>query len=472
MIAAWTNIAVLVIKFVGNILLARLLLPHDFGTANVGFLVLTAVVLLSDVGLDTAVVRSEHGEDPRYLDVVWTLGIGRSFILWAITAAVAIPVAHFFREPLLVPMLPVMGGVVLLEAARSTYLEVCDRRLELRPRMMIELRGQILTTAGQLAFAYVWPSPWAIVAGALIASAYRFVESHRLNDGKPNRLAYDKVFAREIFHFGKWIFVSTALSFAASQGDRALLGRVMSLEMLGIYALASTVAMVPWQVHGVIASRVIFPLVSTYVRENPEELGPRLRDARTVVLLAMLFAVVGVIALSGPFFGLLYTDAYALAGDLAPAIAWIFWMSILQNSVDRLPLAFGDSNLLALISFVSMVAKLGGGFIGYQLFGLWGFLGGLFAGSVIEYATAQVIAYRNYNVRLVGQDAAYTVVLLILSLVIAGVRGEAMWIRVAVGVALVLGVGAFAGRTLLGWMRSQPAAAPASPAPAEVAASE
>lgn len=449
MLAAWTNVAAMVIKFVGNILLARLLIPHDFGTANVGFLVLTAVVLLSDVGLDTAVVRSPHGEDPRYLNVVWTVGILRSLVLWAATAAVAVPVARFFREPILVPMLPVMGFVVVVEALRSTYLDVCDRRLVLRPRMMIELRGQILTTVGQLGFAWVWPSPWAIVAGAMIASAYRAVESHRMNDGPRNRFAYDRAFAHEIFHFGKWIFVSTALTFAASQGDRALLGRVMSLEMLGVYGLAATVATVPQQIHSVIASRVIFPLVSSYVRENPDELGARLREARSIVLLVMLFAVTGVIAFSGPFFGLLYTNDYAQAGDLAPVLAWIFWLSILQNSVDRLPIAFGDSDLLAMISFVSAVARLTCGFVGFRLYGLWGFLGGLFVGATIEYATAQAIAYRRYHVRLAGQDAAYTVALIVCTGFIAAVHDQSMGIRVAVGVAVVAAVGLFVARALL-----------------------
>ena len=44
----------------------------------------------------------------------------------------------------------------------------------------------------------------------------RLVQSHRMNDGEPYRFAYDQEFASEIFHFGKRVFVSTALTFAAS----------------------------------------------------------------------------------------------------------------------------------------------------------------------------------------------------------------------------------------------------------------
>lgn len=446
LVATATNLALMVWKFAGNVILARLLLPRDFGISNICFFVMTAVVLLSDAGLDTAVVRSPRGEDPRFLNVVWTLGIVRSLIMFAMTLLFTWPVARFYHEPALLTMLPVLGLSIPIECARSTYLELCDRRLTLRPRMMLELRGQILTTVVQLAFACVWPSAWAIIVGQLTSSTYRLIESHRLSDAAPNRLAWDKAYADEIFQFGKWIFVSTALTFVAGQGDRALIGHVISLEMLGVYGIAATIASIPQQIHSVIAHRIIFPLVSEYVRERPAELGGRLREARTVVLAAMLLAVTGVVAGAGPFFELIYKDEYREAGVLAPALAWVLWVSILQNSVDRLPIAHGDSRLLALISLVSLVAKATGGLLGFRLAGLPGFLLGLFAGSLVEYSVAHAIAIQRYGVRLLSQDAKYTAALAVISGIVWSVRSFGLLVRVGVGATLVLAVLAFVVR--------------------------
>ena len=121
-LAASTNLALMVWKFAGNVILARLILPRDFGISNICFLVMTAVVLLSDAGLDTAVVRSPRGEDETFLNVVWTIGIGRSVVMWLMTLAMTIPVANFYHEPKLLSMLPVLGLSILIESARPDGL--------------------------------------------------------------------------------------------------------------------------------------------------------------------------------------------------------------------------------------------------------------------------------------------------------------------------------------------------------------
>jgi len=458
-LAATTNVLVLLIKLVSNVCLARLLAPHDFGVSSLCFVVLTGVTLLSDVGLDTAVVRSQHGEDPKFLNVVWTIGIVRAIGMWAAMIAVAVPVANYYGEPILVSLIPVLGVVLLLEAGRSTFLDVCDRRLDMRPRMMLELRGQVLTTIVQLGVAFVWPSVWAIVFGAVTSSTYRFLESHRLNDGPRNRFSWRRDHVAEILHFGKWVFVSTAFTFAGTQGDRPMLGKLESLAVLGVYTIASTIALIPSQINGVVAARVVFPLISTYVRERPTELGARLRKARTVLLLVNVLALTGVIVGAGPFFEFIYKPEYRLAGTLAPLVGWISWISIVRTGVDQLPIAFGDSRLLTVISFVSTVARLSCGYLGFTHFGLYGFLGGLFVGSLADYATTQVIAVKRYGVRLVSQDAAYTVALALVSLAVYAVRDAGFTIRVGVGIAILLSLGSYAAVVARRMLRERDAAA-------------
>jgi O-antigen/teichoic acid export membrane protein len=88
--------------------------------------------------------------------------------------------------------------------------------------------------------------------------------SHWLIPEQHNYFAWNKQASRELFSFGRWIFVSTAMAFLAGQADRLILGKLVSLELLGVYTIAFMFADLPRQVVGRLGSKLIFPLVSQH----------------------------------------------------------------------------------------------------------------------------------------------------------------------------------------------------------------
>lgn len=73
----------------GNLIMARLLMPEMFGIMMIAITVSLVLHMLSDVGLRQNIIQSPRGDDPVFLNTIWTVQIVRGFILFASTLLLA-----------------------------------------------------------------------------------------------------------------------------------------------------------------------------------------------------------------------------------------------------------------------------------------------------------------------------------------------------------------------------------------------
>ncbi len=96
--------------------------------------------------------------------------------------------------------------------------------------------------AVSLTVAVIWDwfnkSVLALVVGGLVTSVFQLLWSHRLIPEIRYRFFWEKAVTKSIFSFGKWIFLLTAMTFLAEQAPKLILGKLVSLEMLGVYDVA------------------------------------------------------------------------------------------------------------------------------------------------------------------------------------------------------------------------------------------
>jgi O-antigen/teichoic acid export membrane protein len=146
--------------------------------------------------------------------------------------------------------------------------------------------------------------------------------SHIWLDGPPDRFALDRKFLPKILHFGKWIFVSSAVSVFAMNGDRLLLGGWIDPTMLGYYSIALNLAMVVEGIAERLFGTVSLATLSEVARLQPERVSSlyfRMRwpaDAVFVSMAGFLFA-------AGQWIiRLLYDERYAPAGPMLQILSF------------------------------------------------------------------------------------------------------------------------------------------------------
>lgn len=416
----------LLIRLGSNLILTRLLFPEAFGLMALVYAFLAGLAMFSDLGLAPSIVQSSRGDDPRFLNTAWTLQIARGIGLWVFSCLLAWPVAAFYGQPLILGLLPVAGLGVLIAGFNSTSLPRLQRHLAVAKLTLVGLAGQVSGVAVMLGWALIHPTVWALVGGGLAGSAVTLVLSHQVVADRRDRFAWDRGAARDIFHFGKWIFLSTVLAFLVGQSDRLIFGKVVPLATLGVYSIAAMFATLPTGVLHRVGMAVVFPAFSRKAESMTGFESAYRRSRRPLLALGGLG--VACLAASGPpLIETLYDPRYADAGWILQLLAIGVWFNILQIPSGSALLALGMPRWLAAANAFKLVGILVLVPLGYWLYGFPGAIGGFAASETLRYAVCAAGAHRQ-GLPCVGGD-------LLASALVAVAGGCGLYASLAIGQA-------------------------------------
>jgi O-antigen/teichoic acid export membrane protein len=391
-----------VIRLGSNLIVSRLLFPEAFGLMALVFTFLSGLEMLSDLGIGPSIIQNNRGQDPKFLNTAWVLSIARSVVLWLVACAIAYPVSQFYNQPILAYLLPVVGLTTLMQGFTSTKWMLANRNLKLEWLTILDLAIQITGVVAMVSAAFIVRSInapqniaiWALVIGSLMGCLMRVVLSHWVLPGPKNQFEWDSASFQELQHFGRWIFVSTLLTFFVLQGSNLIIPRLLGVGFLGVYSFASNLSQMAASITGVINSRVLYPSYAELVRERPERLRPVLKRARLV-----LNGVNWVISLIFIFFGkslisIMYDARYADAGWILQILSVGALVSLLGATYGNVLLAQGKTFLMTVLMGIQVVVQLTCMAVGYWLGGEQGLIAGLSAMGWFLYPFQAVVYHR------------------------------------------------------------------------------
>lgn len=323
----------MVLRLGSNLILTRLLMPEMFGLMALVNIFVIGLVMFSDVGIGPGIIQNKRGDDAAFLQTAWTIQAIRGVVLWIASCALAWPASILYHAealasggPGLSVLLPVAGLNALINGFNSTALFTYQRHLRVRPLVLIELGTQIVGVVVTIVYAALSPTVWALLVGALSGSVARMISSHVFLSGIRHRPNWERPAARALFTFGRWIFLSSVCTFLAAQGDRALLGKYVSLSMLGVYSIGAFLARSVIDAQTKLTHTVLFPAFSAVARDEPH----RLREVFYRVRLrsdALFLPISGLLLTAGQaLVHLLYRQEYHEAG-------WMLQLFAIQTAM-------------------------------------------------------------------------------------------------------------------------------------------
>lgn len=373
--SAWAIIDIVTaqsLRLLSNIILTRILFPEAFGLMALVQIFIAGISLFSDLGIHIAVIQNKRGDEEVYLNTAWTVQIIRGVALWIIACAIAWPASQLYNEPLLWQLLPVAGLNALIGGFRPTKVITARRHLLIGRLTTLNIISQIVTIAIIIALALALQSVWALVIGGAVGEIIKVLLQNKFLTGIRNKLTWDITIVKQLINFGKWIFLSTACGFILSQGDRAILGKFISLHDLGIYNIGYFLAMAPLMVGTALSGKIVFPLY----RERPPKLSEQNKHAifrARFIVTGFLFVLNSIFSIGGVLIvGFLYDPRYNIAGPIVIILSISLAPKIITSTYGSILLAEGDSRRYMMLIASSAIVQTVLLFWGISTYGILG----------------------------------------------------------------------------------------------------
>jgi O-antigen/teichoic acid export membrane protein len=239
---AWTGAvkwSLAVFTWIATIIVARLLLPEDYGLIGMAGILIGLIAIFSEFGLGITIVtlrdltRTQIAQLNGLAVVLGAVSVG-------LCALLAIPAGSFFRAPALPLVIVVLSASFLISSLRLVPAALLQRDLQFRTLALIEGAQGLIQSVTTIALAWSGFGYWALVFGPIVGQlvATTLVLSRRRAAMRiPRRRTLGPALT-----FTRHQITGTLAWYAYSNSDFLIAGRVLGQASLGVYSIAFTLA--------------------------------------------------------------------------------------------------------------------------------------------------------------------------------------------------------------------------------------
>src|SRR4051812_26677465 len=355
-------------RLIVALILARLLTPEQFGVAAEVLVISSLVTVFSDLAFGAALIqRDEITEDDRSTAFWCCVASGTAFT--ALGIALAGPVANFYREPEVKPLLTVLSFQFLATSLATVQESLLTRDLRFR---LLETRMMIVTVGGAvvgITAAALGAGAWAIILQSLTLSVLSSAMLWLMSPWRP-RLRFSRTSLRDAASFSGYIFGHRLLYYLHRNSDNLLIGRVVGAASLGAYAIAYNVILVPFSRIASPIQDVLFPAFSRIQGDRDRIAVGWLRVTRAVAAVTVPM-LVGLAIVADDFVAVVLGPKWHAAALVIQVLAWVGILQSLQGLNTGILEALGRARTIFRYTVVFFVAHLIAFVVGVQ----WGIVG-------------------------------------------------------------------------------------------------
>jgi O-antigen/teichoic acid export membrane protein len=341
--SAGASVTQQILNFGVTVVLARLLLPADFGLVATIAIFTGFVSLFVDFGLSAALIQRPSLTERHRSSAFWmNLAIGAA--LGALVASLAPGLARFFDEPRLVDLTLVLSLNFVIGSLGIVQSALLQRSMEFRRLGAINTGSAAVGGAAAIAMAVTGLGVWSLI-GQLIASAgSRTMLLWLTSDWRP-RWLLDRKAMNELWRYSSGVAGFNAVNYWARNADNFLIGKFVGPAALGIYSRSYNLMLLPIQQISAVTSRVMFPALAR-IQSDPQRVKRAYLRAVGIIGLLSFPVLAGLFVVAKPFVLTLYGPRWAdvvpvlqilcVAGLMQPVASTVGWLYQSQGRTDLL----------------------------------------------------------------------------------------------------------------------------------------
>jgi teichuronic acid exporter len=306
------------VQFVVTLVLARLLLPSDFGLIALLLIFTSVGNVLVDSGFGAALIQRQR-TTPDDETTVFIFSCAMAAILWALLSFAAPSIANFFHNSHLSMLLRVAAMVLPLGSLGAVPDALLTMRMDFRARTMAQLMGSCSSGVIAIVLALLGLGVWSLIAQLLTAAAVRTIGLWHYSKWVPGGRLNKKSFM-SLGRFGNFMLLSSLLNAAYLQLQPLLIGRLFDTRSLGYYSLAQSSQQAPTALVEGVLSRVGLPVFAA-IAHQPLRLLEVLRPILRLSMFVFVPCMVGITVAAKPLVVLVYGQRWLPAAPILSVLA-------------------------------------------------------------------------------------------------------------------------------------------------------
>lgn len=294
-------------RFIIGIVLARLLVPEQFGLVGM-LMIFTAVAQsLLDSGFGAALIQKRDAT-PVDMSSIFYFNIAVGVVVAGALCLAAPWIAAFYNQPILTPLTRALSLTVVINSFSVIQTTLLEKQINFKGLTIVSLISGGLSGIIGIAMAILGFGVWSLVAQQIGASLFRVVLTWFVNDWRPQPI-FSLTSLREMFGFGSRMAASGLLDQIFSNIYFAVIGKLFSATDLGFFSRATSLEQLPSRTLSGMVGRVTFPIFSG-IQNDPVRLKRGLKKALATLVLVNFPVMIGLTVIARPLVLTLLTEKW------------------------------------------------------------------------------------------------------------------------------------------------------------------
>lgn len=301
---------------ISTLVIARILVPADFGLVAMATAFSTSVDALSEVGLREALIR--HPEEARDLyDTAFTMQVLRGLLTGAVVALAAPFAARWFGERRLEPIFLVLAALAVASGFENIAIVEFWRNFRFGMEFALQILPRLLQVAAAIVASLMLHSYWALIIAIAVSRLARLVATYAVHPHRP-RLALRRW--RDLVGFSFWIWASSLTNQVWQRADAFIVAPVLGAATYGLFSLAWELGRLPVSEFIAPVGASLFPGFAEARRRGDEGTLAPMAVIAFLTMLAVPLAI-AISAAAGPVVLVLLGPRWLAARPLVSIIA-------------------------------------------------------------------------------------------------------------------------------------------------------
>ncbi len=368
------------ISFSVSIILARFLMPDEFGLIGMISVFMSIGTLLFEAGMTSSLIHSENLDDTDY-STVFIFNLVSSVVFYFLIFLIASYIGDFYNQPILTKITRIYALSFVFSAFGSVQNTMLTKSLNFKRQALLTIPALLVGSIVALFMAFYGYGVWSLVGMTLANTLFLNLTLWVTSNWKPNLIFSKKKFKIH-FNYGYKLTLVGIIDTIYNNIYTILIGKYFNPLTVGYYTRSNQMMMLPISNISAALNKVAFPLFTQLQNDND-----RLRSAYKRIMLLVIYItcpiILLILSLAQPLILVLFTKKWlpmvpifqviCLSGLLYPL--HLYNLLILQVK--------GRNDLLLKLEVIKKILLTIFIFISFQ-FGLYGLLWGQFVFSILS----------------------------------------------------------------------------------------